>query len=140
MARQRQDYLDALNWVSRLMARVPGGHLGFPTPCEGFDVRSLLGHLIGTAHRGLATARCVPSRGIPHVVTDVPDTELARTYAQLAVVIEEAWLPPAAADEGIAVRGPCTALEAHEASPSRRSRTAGTSPSPPVSPMRLRTA
>jgi uncharacterized protein (TIGR03086 family) len=46
------------------------------------------------------------------VVTDVPDTELAVTYAELAGLIRQAWLPLAAADEVPAPWGPCTALEA----------------------------
>jgi uncharacterized protein (TIGR03086 family) len=112
MARQRQDYFDALDWVTRLMTEMPSECLAFPTPCEDFDVRSLLGHLIGTAHRGLATAGRLPTRGIPHVVTDVADTALASTYAQLAASIQKTWSPLAAADEVVAPWGPCTALEA----------------------------
>jgi uncharacterized protein (TIGR03086 family) len=112
MARQRQDYFDGLGWVTHLMTETPSESLGLPTPCDDFDVRSLLGHLIGTAHRGLATARRLPTRGIPHVVTDVPDTELASTYAQLAVSIQSTWSLLDAADAVVAPWGPCTALEA----------------------------
>jgi uncharacterized protein (TIGR03086 family) len=112
MVRQRQDYFDALDWVTHLMTEMPTRCLGLLTPCDDFDVRRLLGHLIGTAHRGLATARRLPTRSIPHVVTDVPDSALAFTYAQLAASIQKAWSPLAAADEVVAPWGPCTALEA----------------------------
>jgi uncharacterized protein (TIGR03086 family) len=112
MARQQQDYFDALGWVTQLMAAVQAGYLDAPTPCEDFDVRKLLGHLIGTARRGLATARRVPTRDIPHVITDVPDSELAATYATLAAAIPEAWSPLAAADAVVPPWGSCTALEA----------------------------
>lgn len=112
MVRQRQDYFDALSWVTHLMTEMPGECLGLPTPCDDFDVRSLLGHLIGTAHRGVATAWRLPTRGIPHVVTGVPDAELAFTYAQLAASIQKTWSPLAAADEVVAPWGPCTAAEA----------------------------
>jgi hypothetical protein len=71
MAQQRQDYFDALDWVADLATTVSAKDMGAVTPCEDFDVRSLLGHLIGTARRGLATARRIPTRGIPHVVNDV---------------------------------------------------------------------
>ncbi|MEY8043387.1 maleylpyruvate isomerase N-terminal domain-containing protein [Saccharopolyspora cebuensis] len=57
----QQDYFDALAWVTRLMTAVRPGHFDAPTPCEDFDVRSLMGHLIGTAHRGPATARHLPT-------------------------------------------------------------------------------
>lgn len=112
MVRQRQDYFDALGWVTHLMTGVRSEYLEARTPCEDFDVRSLLGHLIGTAHRGLATARRNPSRDIPHVITDVPDAQLASRYATLAASIREAWSPLAAADGVVAPWGRCTALEA----------------------------
>ncbi|MEU4482791.1 TIGR03086 family metal-binding protein [Micromonospora sp. NPDC023966] len=112
MARQRQDYFDALGWVTQLMTQVRSEHLEARTPCVDFDVRGLLGHLIGTAHRGLGTARGIPTRGIPHVITNVADAELASTYATLAASIREAWSPLAAVDGVIAPWGPCTAAEA----------------------------
>jgi uncharacterized protein (TIGR03086 family) len=111
-AQQRQDYFDALDWVARLMAATRSGQLDFRTPCAEFDVRSLLGHLVGTAHRGLATARGIPTRDIPHVITDLPDSELASTYAALAGLIREAWSQLAATDPVTAPWGPCTAWEA----------------------------
>jgi uncharacterized protein (TIGR03086 family) len=109
--RQRQDYFDALGGVTHLMTWVKTEYLEAPTPCEEFDVRNLLGHLVGTAHRGLATARHITTRDIPHVITDLPDTELAPTYATLAASIREAWSPLTAADTVVAPWGPCTALE-----------------------------
>jgi uncharacterized protein (TIGR03086 family) len=112
MDRQRQDYVEALDWVTHLAAATPAERLGAATRCSEFDVRSLLGHLIGTARRGLATARHLPFRDIPHVVTDVADAELAATYARLAASIRTAWRPLAAHDDVIAPWGPCTALEA----------------------------
>jgi uncharacterized protein (TIGR03086 family) len=112
MAQQRQDYFDALDWVTHLATETPTEEMAVATPCEDFDVRSLLGHLIGTAHRGLATARGVPTQAIPHVVTDVPDAELAPTYARLAASIRAAWAPLAAADEVHAPWGTCTVIDA----------------------------
>lgn len=109
---QRQDYLDALAWVSELMAATRSGQLDARTPCEDFDVRHLMGHLVGTAYRGLGTAQRVSTRDIPHVVTDVSDDELATRYATLAGSIRDAWSGLAAEDEVTAPWGPCTALEA----------------------------
>ena len=110
MDRQRQDYFDALGWVTHLAVETPAELLEASTPCADFDVRRLLGHLIGTAHRGLATARRTPTRGIPHVIDDVPDAELASTYAHLVSSIRTAWMPLAATDEVAAPWGQCTAL------------------------------
>ena len=112
MARQRQDYIDALDWVTQLMTTVQTRQLDARTPCEDFDVLSLMGHLIGTAQRGLATGRRAPTRDIPHVITDIADSELAPTYAGLSASIREAWSPLTADDTVIPPWGPCTALEA----------------------------
>ncbi|GAB3829361.1 TIGR03086 family metal-binding protein [Dactylosporangium cerinum] len=112
MAQQRQDYFDALDWVTLLATAVPIEAMSMATPCEDFDVRRLLGHLIGTAQRGLATARRTPTRGIPHVVDDVPDAELASTYARLAASIRTAWTPLSAAEDVQAPWGTCTAMDA----------------------------
>lgn len=109
---QQQDYFGALAWVTRLMTAVETRHLDARTPCAEFDVRSLLGHLLGTAQRGLATARRISTRGIPHVITDVSDRELALTYAALSASIREAWPQLSAADEVVAPWGSCTALDA----------------------------
>ncbi|MGZ4782689.1 MAG: maleylpyruvate isomerase N-terminal domain-containing protein [Oryzihumus sp.] len=91
---QREDYLAALGWVAGLMASTPPAQLGLPTPCAEYDARSLMGHLIGTAERGLATAERRSSSHVPHVVTDVPDEELASSCAALARRIgSDAWMP-----------------------------------------------
>ncbi|MFI6333102.1 TIGR03086 family metal-binding protein [Micromonospora chersina] len=111
-AQQLQDYSDACRWVGELAAATQAPQLDARTPCEDFNVRSLLGHLLGTAHRSLGTARGVSTRGIPHVITDVGDDKLAATYTALASEIREAWSHLAAADAVSAPWGPCTALEA----------------------------
>jgi uncharacterized protein (TIGR03086 family) len=112
MAQQRQDYFDALDWVTHLATEVSIEEMGAGTPCEDFDVRRLLGHLIGTAHRGLATAQGISTGDIPHVVNDVPDAELASTYARLAASLRTAWIPLTAEDQVQAPWGTCTALDA----------------------------
>lgn len=110
--RQRQDYFEALAWVGELMTATRPAQFGARTPCEEFDVRDLMGHLLGTAHRGLGTARHVSTRNVPHVITDVPDDELASSLTTLATSIRHAWSRLAAADGVRAPWGRCTALEA----------------------------
>ena len=60
--RQRHDYFAAPAWVADLMAATRPEQLGLRTPCADFTVCDLMGHLLGTAHRGLGTARRVPTR------------------------------------------------------------------------------
>ncbi|GAA2528097.1 TIGR03086 family metal-binding protein [Winogradskya humida] len=107
-----QDYFTALNWVTALMHATSAADLDRPTPCKDFTVRTLQGHLLGTAHRGLGTARGISTRAIPHVITDVPDAGPAATYAELAAEIRAAWLELTPDDQVTAPWGPCTALNA----------------------------
>ena len=72
----RDLYDEALAWVAGLMRTVPASLLSRSTPCPEFSVRALMGHLVGTAERGLATAQHRSTTSIPHVVTD-PDEAFA---------------------------------------------------------------
>jgi len=84
-------YLGALHWVGDLMADVPERSLSAPTPCAEFDVRSLSGHLLGTAERSLGAAQGRSTREIPHVITNVSDAMLARRFRRLVEHIGPAW-------------------------------------------------
>lgn len=75
-------------------------------------MRLLMGHLIGTARRGLGTAQRVSTREVPHVVTDVADGDQATTYAGLTVQIRTAWSRLNEADWVTAPWGRCTAPDA----------------------------
>ncbi|MGH3602042.1 MAG: TIGR03086 family metal-binding protein [Pseudonocardiaceae bacterium] len=110
--RQKDDYFDSLAWVALLMCSTDRAQLDLPTPCAAFTVRQLMGHLVGTAHRGLGTAQGTSTRHIPHVVTDVADDELAATYSALAKQIEAAWATWQAEDEGTAPWGVTSARAA----------------------------
>lgn len=85
------------------MAQVARRDLERATPCVDFTARALMGHLIGTAERGLATAESRPTGQIPHVITDVPDDQLASRYGALRRHVRTAWLQ---LDPGLAVQAP----------------------------------
>lgn len=84
-------YRRALAWVHGLMRDVRPDQLGDPTPCPEYDVRTLIGHLVGTAERGLATAQDRPTRSIPHVITGPSVKRLVDRYGELAVAVPRAW-------------------------------------------------
>lgn len=67
------------------------GRLSAPTPCAEFDVRSLSGHLLGTAERSLGAAQGRATREIPPVITNVSDAMLARRFRRLVEHIGPAW-------------------------------------------------
>ncbi|WFR72434.1 maleylpyruvate isomerase N-terminal domain-containing protein [Prescottella defluvii] len=55
-------YREALAWVTALMAEVRPEQLADPTPCDEFDVATLMGHLVATVDR----ARVIGEGGDPH--------------------------------------------------------------------------
>lgn len=112
-AQQVADYQAALAWVSRLMSTTNSADFEGLTPCAEFTVRDLMGHLLATAHRGLGAARGESTRHVPHVITDVPDEDLAPTHASLAGQIGQAWRAVAGpAQSVLAPWGECSADQA----------------------------
>lgn len=105
-------YDGALRWVGQLIAATPLHSLESSTPCDDFDVRALIGHLIGTAKRSLGTAQRRSTKEIPHVVMDVADADLAKQYLRLSRLITAAWTATAAVSEVSAPWGPCSAQDA----------------------------
>lgn len=73
------------------MTLVRPDQLNAPTPCSEFDVRTLLGHLVGTAERGLATGNGRSTRPIPHVITDIADGAHAARYMTTTTAAHGAW-------------------------------------------------
>lgn len=112
MQQQVKDYQLALEWITELARQVSPDDFGRPTPCTEFTVRDLLGHLVATARRGLATANSQAHRGIPHVVTDIPDRELAPVYETYATQLPCAWQQLPGDHVVIAPWGDCSALSA----------------------------
>ncbi len=84
-------YSAAVAWVHELMAGIREDQLDAPTPCAAFDLRMLLGHLVGTAERSLATAQGRPTVLIPHVVVDIANGDLATRYVTVAAAAVSAW-------------------------------------------------
>ena len=109
---QRGDYFEALAWVGDLFVATAPSQLDDPTPCAEFSVRLLMGHLIGTAQRGLATATGTPARDVPHVVSDVADERLVATLVDIAGRIPAAWSRLHDTATVIAPWGVCTAIDA----------------------------
>ncbi|WP_214408162.1 TIGR03086 family metal-binding protein [Pseudonocardia lacus] len=87
----RPAYRTALDWVGSLAAGVRPEQLSDPTPCDDYDVRTLLRHLVTTARRAVAIAEGGSALDIPTISTDVADHDLATAYAQEAKRALDAW-------------------------------------------------
>lgn len=112
MQQQVKDYQSVLEWVTELAREIRPDDFGRATPCTEYTVRDLLGHLVGTARRGLATATGQSHRGIPHVFSDIPDRELALAYGADAAQLPTAWQKLPGDHVVIAPWGECSALSA----------------------------
>lgn len=80
----------AQQWVAALIAGVTTDQLGDPTPCDEFDVRTLIGHLYTGARRTEAMARGIDARAVP-VVSELPDADLGGGYRDLIEASQRAW-------------------------------------------------
>lgn len=87
----RPQWFRALDWVAGLAAAVPQDRMDDPTPCEGFDVRTLLGHLVTTARRPRALADGADPMAFPLVSTDLPDGGPAAAYAAEVAALRAGW-------------------------------------------------
>ncbi len=96
-------YSRALAFAADLVDGVRPDQLTDPTPCDEFDVRTLLGHLLTTARRARVIAGGGSVAEVPPVVTDVPDAELAATYRRDADAALAAWADDALLEELVSV-------------------------------------
>ena len=74
-----------------VVAAVQPEHLGDPTPCDAFDVRRLLGHLVGVLRRVAAVGRSDDPLSVPQVVDDVDDLAWPAAWSHAAHQVRGAW-------------------------------------------------
>lgn len=87
-------YFRALTWVSELARAIPADRLADPTPCDDFDVRTLLAHLVTTVRRPAALAAGTDPMAHALVSADVLD-DPAAAYATESAALRAAWSGPA---------------------------------------------
>ncbi|MDN5920051.1 MAG: TIGR03086 family metal-binding protein [Pseudonocardia sp.] len=90
----RPIWFGALAWTSGLATSVPTAQLTDPTPCDGFDVRTLLAHLVTTVRRPAALAAGTDPMAYPLVSEDVLDDPTA-AYAAESAAVRRVWSGPA---------------------------------------------
>ncbi|WP_224387099.1 TIGR03086 family metal-binding protein [Pseudonocardia sp. ICBG1293] len=90
----RPAWFAALDRVSGLVRAVPADRPADPTPCDGFDVRTLMAHLVTTLRRPAAMAAGTDPMAAPLVSEDVLD-DPAAAYVREASALRAAWSGPA---------------------------------------------
>ncbi|NAZ74536.1 TIGR03086 family protein [Kineococcus sp. T13] len=81
----------AMDVVERLLVLVGPADLDAPTPCEGWDVRDLLGHLVAVTRRVAHIARGGRPADLPTVLESVPGGDWAAAWRAGRADLEAAW-------------------------------------------------
>ena len=83
----RAAYAVATSWLTEILRGIHPDQLDAPTPCTGFDVRTLSAHVVGTGRRAVALASGVDVTTIPSVA----DTHDPQAYADAVAEAIELW-------------------------------------------------
>ncbi len=99
LADPRPVYAAATEWALSLVGAVTPDQLDRPTPCDEFDVRALIGHILATVGRAEAIATRGTVDGAPTVI-DAYDPD---TFAEFRERALAAWSDDALLDRPVSV-------------------------------------
>ena len=94
----RPDFFTAARIACDTVAGVSPKRLADPTPCANFNVRALLGHLVGVLHRVASVGSGAVAVGQVPPATDVPDEGWGEAARAALREIEAAWSDVAVLD------------------------------------------
>ncbi|MGY1644271.1 TIGR03086 family metal-binding protein [Geodermatophilus sp. SYSU D00703] len=89
---------DALAQAERVVSRVRADQFGLPTPCAGWDVQALVGHLLAIVRRAERVAGGRPASAVPAVAAVDPRGRWAASFAAAASKARHAWQAAAPAE------------------------------------------
>ncbi|MFF5474149.1 TIGR03086 family metal-binding protein [Streptomyces achromogenes] len=84
-------YARATAQAARLIRTVRPERLTAPTPCAEYDVRALLGHIVGGTRRIAVVGETGEGHGEPMTAPDVPDDGWAGAYDEVRERALKAW-------------------------------------------------
>lgn len=94
----RTTLLEAADQATALVGLVTAADLDRPTPCAEYDVRHLLGHVLGVLGRVAHVAGGGLPFDVPSIVLDVADDAWTARCADAAVALRAAWADEAVLD------------------------------------------
>ncbi len=74
---------------------VGADQFGDPTPCDAYDVRTLISHMIGAMQRVAGVARGQDMSSVPAYATGIADSDLRDEWATTVADAHDAWSDPA---------------------------------------------
>ncbi len=87
----RAVFARAVATAGPVIAAVRPGQLERSTPCDDYDVRRLLGHLVGVLRRVAAVGGGDDALSVPQIAEDVADDGFADAWLEAAHQVRAAW-------------------------------------------------
>jgi uncharacterized protein (TIGR03086 family) len=94
----RQMYARALAQTESIIEKVRPEQLGDPTPCDEYDVRSLLSHIVGGVNRAAIFGEGGDGLARPAIAEGVPDDGWLDAFRQASARAKAAWADDAKLD------------------------------------------
>jgi uncharacterized protein (TIGR03086 family) len=91
-------YIRALDQLEMVLAEVSPADLDRPTPCSEYDLRALLGHLIGGIHRAAYLGEGGRALDVAAEVGHIADTDWSGALTRARARVIAAWADDAALD------------------------------------------
>ena len=96
-------YARAREQMAGLVSAVGSGPLDAPTPCAGFDLRDLLGHILGGCARWALVGEGGDGLAIDPMVQGVPEQGWSAAYEAASARVARAWAADARMEAAVAV-------------------------------------
>jgi uncharacterized protein (TIGR03086 family) len=81
----------SLDQTAHLIAAVRPDELGNRTPCADYDVRALLGHVVGVLHKIARVGAGVDTRDVPDVIDGIDDDGWVGAFTRARGEAERVW-------------------------------------------------
>lgn len=91
-------FLRTVAQTEDVIASVRPDQVDQPTPCDEYDVRTLLGHLVSVIRRVEVVGAGGSAFDVPQVTTDVADDAWLDAFRQARTAMEETWSDDAVLD------------------------------------------
>ena len=96
-------YARAREQMAGLVAEAGPEQFGAPTPCTGFDLRDLLGHILGGCDRWALLGEGGDGLAVESMVSGVPAEGWSAAYEQASARVARAWAPDARMEAAVPV-------------------------------------
>lgn len=87
----RQTFANAVATAGTTVAAIRPEQFGLPTPCQSFNVRQIVGHMVAVLDRATALGQGNDPMALPEVIENVADEEWPRAWTDAEATCTSAW-------------------------------------------------